>query len=140
MHVRRLIALAAAALALASASSTLAAPLLAAAPEQLQPGVTTYSQVIAALGEPDSETMRTGGYRSTKYGVTSAHERLLTFVPLVKFFVERCKGCAATVVLTFQSWPAWRSPTRCRGTASKLHSRHQGRQPGQQAPEPKDNP
>jgi|SRR5580700_6456527 hypothetical protein len=139
MHVRRLIALAAAALALASASSTLAAPLLAAAPEQLQPGVTTYSQVIAALGEPDSETMRTGGYRSTKYGVTSAHERLLTFVPLVKFFVERCKGCAATVVLTFNPAGVAVSYSMQRNSIEAPQP-PPGPQPGQQAPEPKDNP
>jgi hypothetical protein len=64
-------------------------------------GVTTYAQVIATLGEPDSETAPTGGYRSIRYGVTPAHERLLTYVPFVQFFVQRCKGCPTAVVLTF---------------------------------------
>jgi hypothetical protein len=106
MHDRRLIALATA-LAIASAPSAVAvpgavvAPPAAAAPEQLQPGVTTYSQVSATLGEPDNETVRTGGYRSIRYGVTPARERVLTYVPLVQFFVERCHGCSTTVVLTF---------------------------------------
>jgi hypothetical protein len=107
MHDRRLIALAAAVLALTSAPSAVAVPGAVdaqspvAAPEQIQMRVTTYAQVIATLGEPDSERMRTGGYRSISYGVTPAHERLLTYVPLVRFFVGRCRDCSTTVVLTF---------------------------------------
>jgi hypothetical protein len=103
---RRLIALAAA-VALACAPSAVAttsavdAQPPVAAPEQIQMGVTTYAQVIATLGEPDSETARTGGYRSIRYGVTPAHERLLTYLPFVQFFVQRCKGCSTAVVLTF---------------------------------------
>ena len=103
---RRLIALAAA-VALAWAPSAVATPSAVdarppvAAPEQIQMRVTTYAQVIATLGEPDSETARTGGYRSIRYGVTPAHERLLTYVPFVQFFVQRCKGCSTAVVLTF---------------------------------------
>jgi len=100
--LRRPIATAlAAALLFTWAPNAIADPPPAVAPEQLQPGVTTYSQVIAALGEPDSVTARAGGVRSIKYGVTPAHERLLTFVPLVKFFVDRCRGCPTTVVLVF---------------------------------------
>ena len=84
--------------------------------------VTTYAQVIATLGEPDSETARTGGYRSIRYGVTPAHERLLTYLPFVQFFVQRCKGCSTAVVLTFNPAEVRGSPSRCRGMVSRLHS------------------
>jgi hypothetical protein len=141
MSDRRLIALAAV-LAFASAPSVVATPSAvpaqpaAAAPEQLQPGVTTYAQVIATLGEPDSARVSAGGFRSISYGVTPDHERILTYVPLVSFFVERCRGCSTTVVLTF-------NPAGVVVSFSMQRSGLEGPQPPpgpQQGPEPKPSP
>jgi hypothetical protein len=141
MPDRRLIALVAA-LAFASAPGAVAVPSAvpaqpsAGALEQLQPGVTTYAQVLATLGEPDSDSVRAGGNRSISYGVTPEHERILNYVPLVSFFVERCEGCSTIVVLTFN--PA--------GVVVSLSMRRKGIEgpqppPGpQQAPEPRNSP
>jgi membrane-associated protease RseP (regulator of RpoE activity) len=66
-----------------------------------QIGVTTRSDVIRALGPPESEAVSSSGDRSMVYAETHFHTKAATFIPIVGIFAGGAKGQSSSVVLRF---------------------------------------
>jgi hypothetical protein len=67
----------------------------------LKPGVTTYPDVLAALGRPTSESFDSSGVRSLAYTTIRTHIKAASFIPYVGLFAGGATGDISVVYLTF---------------------------------------
>lgn len=66
-----------------------------------QIGVTTPSDVIRALGAPESEVVSSSGYRSMIYVASHFSTKAATFIPFVGIFAGGAKAQSSTVAIRF---------------------------------------
>jgi len=60
--------------------------------QQFQKGVTTEAQIIAKLGEPSSQTVKSDGTRTIVYSHIAARPDAVDFVPIVGAFAGGAKS------------------------------------------------
>lgn len=67
----------------------------------LQPGSTTYADVVARFGPPTSEMVLGGGARMLTYSYVSASARPESFIPIVGAFVGGADSESQAVMFRF---------------------------------------
>lgn len=67
----------------------------------LQKGKTTYPEVLAKFGAPNTSTVTSDGLRIINYTHTEAQAKAATFIPVVGLFAGGATGHATAVTLTF---------------------------------------
>ena len=68
---------------------------------QFQPGVTTYDQVVAALGPPNNLTQMSDGSRIIVYVNTQTNVHGATFIPIVGMFAAGADAKQQMASFTF---------------------------------------
>lgn len=69
--------------------------------DKFERGKTTYTEVVAALGRPNANTMSADGNRIAVYSHSQAAARPETFIPIVGAFVGGADAQASTVLFRF---------------------------------------
>jgi len=96
----KIVPVALASLALAGCVSTGTRVTVAQA-NQFKEGVTTRAEVVAALGQPDSQSRLADGATAITYVHISAHATAATFIPYVGLLAGGAKGTTDTASFTF---------------------------------------
>lgn len=87
------------------------------------PGRTTYGEVIAALGPPNS-TMQMAGQRTIAYSHLEVRTNPATFIPIVGMFAGGAQGTSDTVAFSFdQNLVLQRTPTALSGSNTSSFGR-----------------
>ena len=68
---------------------------------QFQKGKTTYAEVMAALGPPQSSTRTSDGERVATYAYSRAQSKASSFIPVVGAFVGGSEGESQAVAFSF---------------------------------------
>jgi hypothetical protein len=68
---------------------------------QVKPGVTTYQDVLSALGKPTSQSFDSLGNRTIAYTTMRTHIKAATFIPYVGLLAGGMRGDTTLVVFSF---------------------------------------
>lgn len=68
---------------------------------QFKPGISTYSDVVAKFGRPQSETLTSNGAKSVVYFYMHTAVRAETFIPVVGAFVGGADSTNNMVIFRF---------------------------------------
>jgi outer membrane protein assembly factor BamE (lipoprotein component of BamABCDE complex) len=71
--------------------------------DTLTRGVTTYSEVVQALGTPTSAMLRPDGSRQATYTYTQSQARVANYIPVVGAFLQGGDTEQTTVTLEFNT-------------------------------------
>jgi outer membrane protein assembly factor BamE (lipoprotein component of BamABCDE complex) len=69
--------------------------------DSLQPGKTTYAEVISSLGQPSSTTTATDGTRSATYAYSEQYKSPTALIPVVGPYVGSSVSVDRTLILDF---------------------------------------